>query len=171
MTEEDWARQGNPKQMLLLLADRGAGARPFLLFAAACCRRIWADLTDPRSRQAVELLEGHAGGEGAGLAAAHALAEAAFRSRSGGYGVWAPREALRPGKPHLRAQEASVWAARVPAIRVSATGVNGDPRTFAAERRAQADLLRDIAGNPFRPLTVDPTWLTPTVVAIGRYMY
>jgi hypothetical protein len=68
MTEEDWARQGNPKQMLLLLAARGAGARPFLLFAAACCRRIWADLTDPRSRQAVELLEGHVGGEGADLA-------------------------------------------------------------------------------------------------------
>ena len=32
-------------------------------------------------------------------------------------------------------------------------------------------LLRDILGNPFRPVAVDPDWLTSTVVALARQMY
>jgi hypothetical protein len=33
------------------------------------------------------------------------------------------------------------------------------------------DLLRCIFGNPFRPVTVDPEWLTSTVVALARGIY
>jgi hypothetical protein len=33
------------------------------------------------------------------------------------------------------------------------------------------DLLRCIAGNPFRPVTLDPVWLTTDVVAMARGMY
>ena len=41
-----------------------------------------------------------------------------------------------------------------------------------AEAEAEhASLLRDIFGNPFRPVTVDPSWLTSTVVAVARQMY
>ncbi|OWK42944.1 hypothetical protein FRUB_02543 [Fimbriiglobus ruber] len=32
-------------------------------------------------------------------------------------------------------------------------------------------LLRDIVGNPFRPVIFDFTWLTSTVVALARQMY
>ena len=32
-------------------------------------------------------------------------------------------------------------------------------------------LLRDIFGNPFRPVTADPSWLTSTVVALARTIY
>jgi hypothetical protein len=34
-----------------------------------------------------------------------------------------------------------------------------------------ADLLRDLAGNPFRAVAIDPAWLTSTVVAMSRGMY
>jgi hypothetical protein len=34
-----------------------------------------------------------------------------------------------------------------------------------------AHLLRDIIGNPFRPVTADPTWLTSTVTALAKQMY
>jgi hypothetical protein len=37
----------------------------------------------------------------------------------------------------------------------------------AAEAAAQAALLRDIFGNPFRTVTLDPSWLTSTVVALA----
>jgi hypothetical protein len=37
--------------------------------------------------------------------------------------------------------------------------------------KAQCGLLREIFGNPFRPATVDPDWLTSTVVALARQMY
>jgi hypothetical protein len=34
-----------------------------------------------------------------------------------------------------------------------------------------ANLLRDIFGNPFRPLTVNSDWLTPTVQQLAAYIY
>jgi hypothetical protein len=44
-------------------------------------------------------------------------------------------------------------------------------RGVAAEEREQAALLFDVFGNPFRPVTVDPQWLTSTVVALARGIY
>ena len=41
----------------------------------------------------------------------------------------------------------------------------------AGEHYAQATIARDIFGNPFRPATFDPAWLTSTVVALARGMY
>src|SRR5262249_28039734 len=32
-------------------------------------------------------------------------------------------------------------------------------------------LLRDIFGNPFRPVSVDPAWLTSTVVSLAEGIY
>jgi hypothetical protein len=40
-----------------------------------------------------------------------------------------------------------------------------------AEEEAQCELLRDIFGNPFRPVTFAPEWRTDTVVALARQMY
>jgi hypothetical protein len=37
-----------------------------------------------------------------------------------------------------------------------------------AERRAQCRVLRDIEGNPFQAVALDPEWRTPTVLAIAR---
>ncbi|MBN9517067.1 hypothetical protein J0H58_00885 [bacterium] len=39
------------------------------------------------------------------------------------------------------------------------------------EKRIQADVLRDIFGNPFRPLAFDPAWRTTAVVGVGMGMY
>jgi hypothetical protein len=39
------------------------------------------------------------------------------------------------------------------------------------ELRVQSDIIRDIFGNPFRPVAFDPEWRTNTVLAIGRQMY
>jgi hypothetical protein len=36
---------------------------------------------------------------------------------------------------------------------------------------AACNLLRDIFGNPFRPLTFSPDWRTDTVVALAQQMY
>jgi hypothetical protein len=41
----------------------------------------------------------------------------------------------------------------------------------APERAAQAELVRCIFGNPFRPVTPDPSWRTSTVVALAQQMY
>jgi hypothetical protein len=45
------------------------------------------------------------------------------------------------------------------------------PGTYLKNLQAPAELLRDIFGNPFRPVTADPSWLTSTVVALARGIY
>jgi hypothetical protein len=41
----------------------------------------------------------------------------------------------------------------------------------AAETVAQAAILRDIFGNPFRPAAISPAWQTPAVVALAQAAY
>src|SRR5262249_39641951 len=52
---------------------------------------------------------------------------------------------------------------------------NGSPPDFvagqAAGQQPQAALLRDLFGNPFRPVTLDPGWQTPQVVALAQDAY
>lgn len=52
----------------------------------------------------------------------------------------------------LRARRAEVEAETGPGGRVQVA--------LAAERSAQADLIRDVLGNPFQPATLDLAWLT-----------
>lgn len=42
---------------------------------------------------------------------------------------------------------------------------------WAAEFRGVADLLRCIFGNPFRPTTINPAWLSPNVVSLAQTIY
>jgi hypothetical protein len=44
-------------------------------------------------------------------------------------------------------------------------------KQYASEQAQQCILLRDIFGNPFRPVAVDQTWLTPTVVQLAQAIY
>jgi hypothetical protein len=46
-----------------------------------------------------------------------------------------------------------------------------DPAAAGRERRPFCDLIRDLFGNPFRPVAIDPAWLTPAVVAIAQAAY
>lgn len=57
--------------------------------------------------------------------------------------------------------------------------VEGDAAAAGKEALAQwrkyqksnADLVREVFGNPFRPVAVDPAWLTPTVTALAGAAY
>src|SRR5262249_18032232 len=40
-----------------------------------------------------------------------------------------------------------------------------------AEYACQAGLLRDISGNPFRPVTINPAWRTSNVTALAQAIY
>lgn len=61
----------------------------------------------------------------------------------------------------------STWWKRLKAM------VVGFPyrRVWSAEQSQQADTLRDIFGNPFRPVTFSPEWRTITAVALANLMY
>ena len=51
------------------------------------------------------------------------------------------------------------------------TALGACPQLADAEEFFQCELLRDIFGNPFRPVVFDPNWRTSTVVAIAKAMY
>jgi hypothetical protein len=45
------------------------------------------------------------------------------------------------------------------------------PEELEPVRRANADLLREVFGNPFRPVTFDSAWRTSTAIALATQMY
>jgi hypothetical protein len=44
-------------------------------------------------------------------------------------------------------------------------------RTSEKERAGQIPLVREIFGNPFRPVSIDTSWLTPDVVRLAQNIY
>jgi hypothetical protein len=116
------------------------------LIACACCRRAWRFLTDERSRRAVEAAERFADGSRLSLEryyqGAHAVADerGLWGARMDGYGeASATHDAI-----------AVVDDDDSPAYLVCR-----DPYVPGA-----ADIIRDIAGNPFRLVPFDAQWAT-----------
>lgn len=71
----------------------------------------------------------------------------------------------------------TVWGrthALIEAAKSSQSAISADPLHWIrdpAEATYQCHLIREIFGNPFRPVTLDPSWLTPTVTAIAQTIY
>lgn len=153
-----------------------AAERKMRLFGCACCRRLGELLSDPRSHQALDTAEKFADGEvgKAALKAAGRLAHAAVNAF---------------GRLGFQADTARCWAASAvemtthltlpdafgtSAVRASIALALAKVRTKAREDALQADVLRDIFGNPYRHRTVDPAWLAwqgGTVARLARAVY
>jgi hypothetical protein len=145
------------------------------LFAIACCRRILHLVPgEPASSRLIEAAE---------LLADRKIISTDFvgmylawrqewlgRLRRGGFRPWPyEREAMDAvNRLHqsssvalggvMRAANAA-WAWSAAVLNDQHGEVDG-PHLAALEYARQADLLRDIAGNPFRPTSVEPSWLT-----------
>ena len=50
-------------------------------------------------------------------------------------------------------------------------GVQSDSATQRLPGRPSRDFVRDIFGNPFRPVTFDPRWRTSDVLGLARAIY
>jgi hypothetical protein len=158
-TEQHWLDSVDPEAMARLL--EAGDVRRWQSFACACCWRI-LPMLDDRSRQAVAVAERDA----AGLASAEEVEEARHLAHTSLLAVWRPGDDACFEYAALAAQYALVHPQRAYVYAALATGGGR-----AAERRVQADLLRDIFGNPFRTLRFDVSWRTPTVLAIAEDIY
>jgi hypothetical protein len=158
MTETEWLNATEPQAMLRFLRASGAksGAakdRRLRLFSCACCRRIWGLMTGEKSRRAVEVAELDADGQAAEGERAAALRGATRYSANAGVmglattqAVGAAAALLEPGGTVRDVAESASLA----------VAFAGQPQrmqvTSQTEEAAQAAILRDIFGNPHRPL-------------------
>jgi hypothetical protein len=167
MTEAEWQGGGESAPMLAQLGAQASGRKQRLL-ACANCRRWWNELSWPTQRRAVEVAERFADGRAsdADLAAAAEtatmVAAAAPQFEAFAYQA-AAAAANEDAAEALRATlEALEHVARSAAAAETAPGEDEAAVVAAAladERRAQAVLIRELFGNPFRPVAADPFWL------------
>jgi hypothetical protein len=157
MTEADWLAGTDPRPMLHRVRLR-LGDRRLRLFAAACCRLVWDVLPGDWCRHAVEQGEQYADGllDESEREAVYRNLNNQLASLSGSAGRLgqAAAELLRPlFSPALVAERAR-------------TGT--DAHLLPVR---QCDLLRDIAGNPFRLVRLDPAWQTAEVERLARAIH
>jgi hypothetical protein len=172
MNEAKWLSWTHPDVMVEHLIGAnfrhrfGRGRdRKLLLLSCACCRRIWHLLADERTRKAVELCERQCDQPIDNVLLKTAIDEVTAVHSSA---------QTRWEKAACRAAEATVeaatnvtsWAcsalraARF-ACRHRATADGSDPRQVELRaRQDQYHIIRDLFGNPFRPVTLDSSWLT-----------
>jgi hypothetical protein len=181
MTEAEWLAC-NDRQPMLAFLMASTGDRKLRLFACACCRRVWHLLRHQESQQAVEIAERFADGSAedeerhrARKAASQATQARGTvpvptdprperRAASSAYYVLAGDAAKAANGASELAIEALIWQQGGHANCLASA-------TISSERNSQACLLRDIFGNPFRPVPFLPEWRTDTAVALARRMY
>ncbi|MDI3290167.1 hypothetical protein [Polyangium sp. 15x6] len=178
-------------QALEAFPDCKVSDRKLRLFACACYHRIRHLLPDPLARAAVEVAERFADGEATSEERERAAAQ--VRARLDAMeGRWrasrgAEHEALLPTHEALALGGMALWAEAPKAAYYAASNAHlawaalmnpgegpsgsGFFTSRLAEERAQADLLRCIFGNPFRPIVAEPAWRTPEVVALARAIH
>jgi hypothetical protein len=159
-SEQDWLTCSVPEPMIAFLGEQGS-LRRWRLFACNCCLRILPLLTDERSVRAVIVAERLADGKESAENAMVALEEAreaeilAWQQRMSAQCL-AATAARRCLETPRRTYETTALAARGGQI---------------AERLAQCDLLRDLFGNPFRPVVFEPSWRTPLILQMAQEIY
>jgi hypothetical protein len=167
MTENEWLECSDPMLMLQFMESE-RHKRKCLLFASACERRLWNQ--PDCEREKVEVTEAYADGQ----AAAADVFAALERIGIEGVTLTSITEMKPAGWADEESNRSADYAAKIAEAEQRLHAVADEDawsKAFHAERAVQANFLRDIFGNPFRPVRVDPSWLTPNVTALARTIY
>jgi hypothetical protein len=187
MTEEEWLAAAAAEPLLNFLKGQ-CGDRKLRLFGAACCRRLW-ELLPEGFRAAVVAGERFADQE-IDLKQLAALSERGLKAPgrlpvalvpfAWEKAVEAVKQVSRPpsaagtwGRIRITARAAVEVAAHSPpwADAPISDRLETCDRLRAGEKAAQAALLRDVFGNPFRPVVLDPdvlAWNGGLTVRLAR---
>jgi hypothetical protein len=153
MTEGEWLTCREPEPMLDFVKRR-ASRRKLRLVAVACLRFVWLSLGHEAERYAAEVAERHADG--------NATDEELIQAYAAVYRLDHPdaEDAEDEGDAYLN----DVFS--------DACTTAGYARNLASgDGSRHADLLRDLFGNPFRPVVADSRWFAGTVVALATALY
>lgn len=163
MTEAQWLEGVEPPEMWEYASSIN-GDRKLRLLAVALCRRLRGFLNDPRSWAAVELAERYADGsadEGDRVKARLAASRVEAVINGGYPAVYFPAQAA--------SDVVGVTSNLDDCFKNVYTLLSIASQSDAC--REVGVLLRDIFGNPFRPVTFPPEWLTSTVLSLATQMY
>jgi len=190
MTEAEWLACRSPEPMLEHLRHLGLlSDRKLRLFAAACCRRIWRFLKGTDGRALVECAERFADG----LASREELGSATEAAKARDTSTVGPPAAANAvaiwlGSPNTlpfgpldyvasQARTVAVWSVSMDLKEQKPTTRKSAKRAARSEQEAaQARLLLDLFGNPFRPaaLTLEALSLrreSDTVLHLAQAIY
>lgn len=178
--ERSWLASTSPSSLLLALKGKRR-PRQRRLIAVACCRRMLDRMPHPDCQRAVEVGERFADG----TATAKELESAYRDAQSLAQALFVCCQRPPPGKAEVLWEAWRLaYAAQLCAARsgpeeatfelLKRAGGQG-PEKEAQEKVEQSQLIRDILGNPFRPLpTLDPDWLSwndGAVVKVAQTSY
>jgi hypothetical protein len=166
MTEAQWLAAKHPTT--LLESGHCADPRKHGLFGCASARRVLHFLTDPRFERGLRGREAQLDNPGNYVG----LRNIASRAQSDLSGREAPER-------ERRAARSVYWACAADPRQAAeearfAIGVDTfSTHLFAVDNEEilQAEIVRDLFGNPFRPLTFEDRWRTDTVVSLASTMY
>ncbi len=184
MTEAEWLAcedvEAVAEMVWQTVSDRKAQ-----LIACGCCRLAWDWLIDERSQKAVEVSERFADS----LATDDELGRAAWFAEAVVFALHAKQERYQREQKAIR----DGWLAAADSVEDGfLVRRNGPPILFnaaiSAANCAEATtynpsfreypnplfslaILRDIFGNPFRPVAFSPSWRTDTALSLARGIY
>jgi hypothetical protein len=148
----------------------GVLPRKWRLFLAACCWRVGPLLGsgDGSAQRLIEFAEGFTDAPPTEESRQTVLSWFGNGGRSRQYvrlvwGLTAPLAAAAGELRNIAGQHARL-AAMADKWKAEQTALN-------AERLTHCAFIRDLFGNPFRPVAFDPVWRTDTVVCVARAMY
>ena len=174
MTESEWQTSIHPVKMLpFVIRLQPRCNRKLRLYGCACCRLLWHLLRDSRSKRAIEVAEAFADGR-AKLKEAQAGAGAAceeMRKLLGTTCSLAEYSAARgasevvghfPGAAHWGSCSGQMIIGNSP---------ERIPEAIWNHHAAHVGLLRDLFGNPFRSVWLDPAIRIPTIISLAQAAY
>lgn len=184
MTEPDWLGGTDPTPMLEFLRGR-ASDRKLRLFACGCCRRIWNLLQDKLSRKALECSEQFADGQidKEQLSAARKEVEDGWWRRLLRHQRWRDKERrVRCAEEAVKfvasatGRQSQLFERMRLAANASLDAELLDQGVSSSQAMLQrCDLLRDVFGNPFRPVSPPSdtvlAWRGGTVVNLAQSIY
>lgn len=160
ITESDWLGNKDFYGMIEFMYERGR-VRKLRLFGSACCRRLTVLPTVQRAMKAVGLAECYADG----LVSEQEMLEASAASSRA---VRWTRGEARSANVAASQTAGSLSYDTVCGLTNASTKAEGP---YEPQRAAQYQLLSDVFGNPFRPVSINPILLTPTVTSLAVAAY
>jgi hypothetical protein len=143
-----------------------AGQRKLRLYGCASCRRIWPLIPEGPCRRTVETAERYADGRATKQDLKEALRPAV------------PFLGVGPGPEHRDAVQAVFRVAAPESKRAAWAGVDASSAhhggAWTKDDGIFCVLLREVFGNPFRPMVAEQSWLTwngGTVVKLAKAVY